>query len=327
MTNTSHTIADIERDTGLSKDTLRVWERRYGFPTPVRDTQGERRYDDGQLLRLRHIRRLIDAGHRPGAIVALPLDALLALSSDTQGAEIRMSAPAGASSGDPDAPDLPDHLRQWMNLLRRHQTRGLRASINQYLLAHGLSALVRDGLAPMNALVGQSWLEGRLAVFEEHLYTEVVLRVLRQAISQAAAGRSAQPPQVLLTTVPGEQHQLGLMMAEAMMVLEGCETVALGVQTPLPDIAQATKACQAQVVALGFSAATVARDARDALEQLRSLLPPHIDIWTGGQCAGLARRPRTREAVAGHTHLARLEDIGEAVARWRAGGMSAGVTA
>ena len=30
-------IAAVERDTGLSKDTLRVWERRYGFPSPGRD--------------------------------------------------------------------------------------------------------------------------------------------------------------------------------------------------------------------------------------------------------------------------------------------------
>ncbi|MCK7493491.1 MAG: MerR family transcriptional regulator [Comamonadaceae bacterium] len=34
----------MERDTGLSKDTLRVWERRYGFPLPGRDALGERTY-------------------------------------------------------------------------------------------------------------------------------------------------------------------------------------------------------------------------------------------------------------------------------------------
>ncbi|MET1081887.1 MAG: MerR family transcriptional regulator, partial [Burkholderiales bacterium] len=27
-------IATVERDTGLSKDTLRMWERRYQFPRP-----------------------------------------------------------------------------------------------------------------------------------------------------------------------------------------------------------------------------------------------------------------------------------------------------
>ena len=40
----SLSIAAVERDTGLSKDTLRVWERRYGFPTPDRDGFGERAY-------------------------------------------------------------------------------------------------------------------------------------------------------------------------------------------------------------------------------------------------------------------------------------------
>jgi len=32
-----YNISAVERDTGLSKDTLRVWERRYGFPKPLRD--------------------------------------------------------------------------------------------------------------------------------------------------------------------------------------------------------------------------------------------------------------------------------------------------
>ena len=52
-------IAAVERDTGLSKDTLRVWERRYGFPAPMRDRFGERLYPLEQVDRLRLIRRLM----------------------------------------------------------------------------------------------------------------------------------------------------------------------------------------------------------------------------------------------------------------------------
>jgi hypothetical protein len=63
-------IAAIERDTGLSKDTLRVWERHYGFPVPMRDSQGERSYPLDQLQRLRAIKRLIDGRHRPGVSCA-----------------------------------------------------------------------------------------------------------------------------------------------------------------------------------------------------------------------------------------------------------------
>ena len=88
-TPAGHSIADVERDTGLSKDTLRVWERRYGFPMPVRDALGERQYDNEQLIRLRHIRRLIDAGHRPGGVVALPLIELIALDTQQQARRIQ----------------------------------------------------------------------------------------------------------------------------------------------------------------------------------------------------------------------------------------------
>ena len=51
-------IAAVERDTGLGKDTLRVWERRYGFPQPQRDSSGERIYPLDQVEKLRVIKRL-----------------------------------------------------------------------------------------------------------------------------------------------------------------------------------------------------------------------------------------------------------------------------
>jgi len=66
-------ISAVERDTGLSKDTLRVWERRYGFPNPQRDAFGERIYPLDQVDRLRVIRRLMDIGHRPGKIIGLDI--------------------------------------------------------------------------------------------------------------------------------------------------------------------------------------------------------------------------------------------------------------
>ncbi len=316
MTEAAHTIADVERDTGLSKDTLRVWERRYGFPLPLRDDQGERRYDGEQLLRLRHIRRLLDAGHRPGRVVPLPLPQLLAL--DTQARPQRMQGAFKKAAAPPanTAENGPD-LSHWMALLRDQRSQPLYQAMQQWLLVHGLASLVRDVIAPMNRRVGQAWLDGELAVFEEHLYTELVQRLLRTGLSQVAAASALRPPKVLLTTVPGEVHTLGLLMAECMLVLEGCETLSLGAQTPLSDIAEAAQACRADVVALGFSSALKPRDARTALEQLLPQLPAHVLLWTGGQCLALQSGTRGAAPLPGHTHMAELDQIAQAVARWR----------
>lgn len=314
MTNSSHTIADVERDTGLSKDTLRVWERRYGFPNPVRDPLGERRYDDAQVMHLRHLRRMLDAGFRAGQVVPLPLAELLALPVDQDLAPSAESDPASRQPCQPTGP----HIDTWMAVLRQHDARSLRSTMDQYLLAHGLGRLVRDGIAPMNAQVGQSWLAGNLAIFEEHLYAEVVQQVLRQALSQLASQRPPQPPRVLLTTVPGEPHALGLLMAECEMALAGCDTLALGVQTPLAEIAAAARACRADVVALGFSAVLNPREVRAALTQLRAQMPAERALWSGGLCPTLKTSGRGSLKLPGHRHLPSLDDIAPAVSHWRA---------
>jgi DNA-binding transcriptional MerR regulator len=57
-------ISAVERETGLSEDMLRKWETRYGFPTPLRDANGERIHAAEQVSRLRLIKRLMDADFR-----------------------------------------------------------------------------------------------------------------------------------------------------------------------------------------------------------------------------------------------------------------------
>ena len=72
-------ISAVERETGLSKDVLRMWERRYGFPRPARDDNGERQYTQAETAKLRAIKRLMDIGVRPGKIIGLSAEELNAL--------------------------------------------------------------------------------------------------------------------------------------------------------------------------------------------------------------------------------------------------------
>ena len=82
--NQLYPIGVIERDTGIGRDTLRVWERRYGFPDPLRNTKGERVYPERQLRHLQRIRRLLDRGMRPGKLLPLTEDALDGLEARLQ---------------------------------------------------------------------------------------------------------------------------------------------------------------------------------------------------------------------------------------------------
>ena len=69
-------INAVERETGVTKELLRMWERRYNFPAPQRDAQGDRVYPVDQVAKLRLVRRLIDAGYRPSKLMSLSSDDL-----------------------------------------------------------------------------------------------------------------------------------------------------------------------------------------------------------------------------------------------------------
>ena len=296
------TISDVERDTGVPKETLRVWERRYDFPQPDRDHNGERLYPADQVQRLRLVKRLLDHGYRPGKIMHLGHDELTEL--------------VGKAGTETPAPNADDpELRQCVELIKSHKMYELRQRMAQALLQMGLQRFVIELVAPLTTLVGESWSAGNLAVFEEHLFAEALQSVMRNAISAAnqQAGQAAASPRILLTTVPQERHGLGLLMAEALFALQGAHCVSLGVQTPLNDIVEAARVQQADIVALSFSSVMSPRAAIENVSELQNRLGDSVQVWAGGSCAALARRQLGPQCVLD------LHDIAGAVSRWRAG--------
>ena len=296
-------IAAVERDTGLSKDTLRVWERRYGFPQPVRDANGERVYPADQVDKLRLLKRLMDQGHRPGKIAERPIEQLQAL------AEAGNGRPAARSlEGPPD----DGALRPFLQMIVEHRVDDLRRELSLLTVKAGLARFVTDVIAPLTALVGEAWARGELAIFEEHLYTESVQGVLRNAITSIP--HPGDSPRVLLTTVPQEPHGLGVLMAEAMFALEGARCVPLGVRTPVMEIVRGAESQRIDIVALSFSSVVSPYQVIESLKELRAQLPLATELWAGGSSPVLQRRP-----PAGVRVLGRLDDVAPAVAGWRSG--------
>jgi DNA-binding transcriptional MerR regulator len=290
-------ISAVERETGLSKDVLRMWERRYGFPKPGRDDNGERHYAAGEVSRLRAIKRLMDVGMRPGKIVRCTSAELTALAE--QRIERRKEAVEPAIE------------RDIVTLLQAHDPSGLQHALANLLMRQGLRRFVLETLTALNRAVGEAWIRGTLQIFEEHLYAEQLQVALRTAIN--AFPRQAGTPRVLLTTFPGEQHGLGLLMVEALLVPEGAQCISLGVQTPMEDIRRAGLAHGADVIALSFSAAFPVRQASEGLALLRRQLLPNVTLWAGGEMTR-----RVRKTLPGVTLIPDLAAITAALENWRA---------
>lgn len=302
-------IAAVERETGLSKDTLRVWEKRYGFPAPTRDSAGDRLYSAADVQRLKLIRRLLDGGLRPGRVVGLDDAQLQGLLAAQQPA-----ATAGLSRTNDQGHTASSVLEELLHAIGTHDPRALRHGLNHAQLRMGLGAFVTELVAPLTTAVGDAWAQGRFEIYEEHLYTEVLTGVLRHAIATLAPQPEPLGPKVLLTTLPQEQHGLGLLMVEALLALEGCTCVSLGTQTPLTDIAQAARAHRVDVVALSFSNVHKPALVKASLRELRAQLAPATALWVGGACSALYQGPLT-----GVIAVAQLSALQPLVAQWRNG--------
>ena len=287
-------IAIVERDTGIAKDTLRIWERRYGFPRPQRDANGERNYSVEEVEKLRTIKRLMDRGMRPGKLIALPLSELR---------EMAQAMPARARSRDEQR--VVDSV---IDLTTRQQAGELRVYLHKLLIQQGLRAFVSQTLARLNQDIGDAWARGVISVAHEHIYTQSVQTVLHGLIAaqQVSQGR----PRILLTTVPGELHTLGLLMAEALWTADGAECVSLGTQFPVADVPAVVADGRIDIVALSFSQAFSSSQALASLRTLRANLPGTVEIWAGGAALGGRRK------VEGVRILGPIESAADALADW-----------
>ena len=295
-------IASVEQATGIARATLRIWERRYGFPHPGRDERGERSYSGDQVQKLRVIAELMGRGHRPGRIVQLTLAQLATLKAAVGE---QASAGAGAARERFDDPVFPP--------LRAQDLPGAVRQLGAELEAAGLEAFVTGRLARLNVLVGQAWARGELQVHEEHLYAEAVQQVLRPQLAHMPRPPEDARPRVLLATFPGESHGLGLLMAHALLALAGAQVSSLGVRVPVAQLLSAAAAYRADIVGLSFTASINPAHAVRGLEQLRAELPSRVAIWAGGTAPVLQRH-----RIDGVQPMPGIGDVLPAVARWRA---------
>ena len=289
MTNTEaiYPIGIVERDTGIARDTLRVWERRYGFPEPSRNDKGERTYSESQLRQLQRVRRLLDQGLRPGKLLRLSATDLDQLEARLQSRE--------SVQRDAEITDLLDaicaiDLNATRALLqRRYQQQGMEPFLNKTIV-------------PLLASVGEMWAGGQLQIYQEHFLSQQLVQFLNTEITRLQ--RTARKPVVLLATLPNEEHTLGLLMVAAVLSSRGITAINLGAEVPMDQIAHAVDQMRADIVGVTFSGAYQYSSIRRHLVELRELISDDIDIWVGGE--GVRRLRKLPDGIVKFTSL---EDI------------------
>lgn len=169
----------------------------------------------------------------------------------------------------------------------------LQKAFSQYPLKDFLGHVVD----PLLEWVGFAWAEGSLGIHQEHLVTEILEDFLRQM-------RLALPVQpskgsVLLATLPGERHRLGLLMAALLYASKGVRVELLGIDLPVASIANAARTLHVDRVAVSLSIQSSGELTRRLLMDLLERLPPNCRLLIGGQGAARTRKVEGVERMTG----------------------------
>jgi len=284
----THRIHRVARLTGLSKDVIRVWERRYGLVKPSRSSNRYREYSDGEVALLRFVKAQMEQGATIGTLAAEGHDSLIA--------RMRIATPVSAEEQKPHERLLDDLIGSLDPLDKA----GFERRLNGAVAVIPFEEAVRRILLPLQRRIGELWHQGRLNTAVEHYVTKIVQQKLFSVMNQLPVNEFG--PRVLIACPEGETHEIGAQAVAYIAATKGCHVYYLGPNLPSSDLMTFCEKIKPDLVLLSL---TDVKAEAAALQQLKELeqLATRWSVAVGGQGA-LAIGDRLRD-----TKIELLDDL------------------
>ncbi|MEW4569110.1 MerR family transcriptional regulator [Tautonia sp. JC769] len=276
LSQAHYSIAAVSKLSGVSCHTLRVWERRYGFPIPERLASGHRRYPAQQVDLICQVARRCQFGGSIAQHIA----------------EARAGHPPPPSPVDQQAqtPPVTGHLMtELIDTLQRADARSAEAIYRR--LTGGLSPeeIANAILTPALTDAGERLFRKDCSLVEERLATMFFLRKLAALVDDAQRANAAPRGRVIVFVMQGDRHEGGALMLSLALELAGWRSLFLGADLPIHEVQRGIERWQPVAVGVSLSLSRNIRKRFDELESLRG-----APIFVGGRSLlnyqGLARR-------------------------------------
>ena len=259
----AYPMRTVVKLTGLTPETVRAWERRYGAVEPARTAGSARRYSGAEVSRLKLLRLVSEAGFSIGSVAKLSQSALEELLSRGSHAEPVLSPLVG--------------LRErYMQALVRFDATGMQALLAQAAVAYPPRTLVLELLAPTMRAIGEGWTRGEITIAMEHLATAQI-RSLIEGFTRAVP-LPPDAPRIVLATSEGQHHDLGLAMGALLVAQQGVEPVMIGADVPFADLAGVLDETRAQILVLAYLHELPSAEAKRVRARLRALAKK-VPLW------------------------------------------------
>lgn len=235
----THRIHRVSKLTGLSKDVVRVWERRYGLVKPLRSANRYREYTDEDVALLRFLKEELDRGQSIGALAVEGREAVLQ--------RMRATAPPAPQQLTPHG-HLLDELVALLDPLDKSR---FEQKLNGAVAVIPFEEAIQRILLPLQRRVGELWHQGRVNVAVEHYVTKLVQQKLFSVMNQLPVNELG--PRVLIACPEGESHEIGAQAVAYVAATRGCHVYYLGPNLPVPDLSAFCERIKPDLVLLSLT--------------------------------------------------------------------------
>jgi DNA-binding transcriptional MerR regulator len=265
-------IGELARRTGVSPELLRAWEQRYGLLQPTRTAGGFRLYSAADEARVRRMQ-----GHVANGLAA------------AQAAQLSLSAEPAPSSAPSAAAMLDDEASTLAESLDRLDESAANSALDRLFSAYTVETVLQEVVLPYLHRLGQRWEAGEVSVAQEHFASNLLRGRLLGLAQGWGQGRG---PAAVLACLPGEHHELGLLVFGVALRRRGWRITYLGTNSPIDAVADITRSlAPAVVVLLSINPDNFLDHARQ-IEQLAKQV--QVVIAGPGATPEVARQTQTR---------------------------------
>lgn len=220
----TYNLRAVTRETGLSPETLRAWERRYEVIKPQRTPGGHRLYT------LRDIRLLkwLVGQQQQGLSISRAVELWRTLQESGQDP----LAVAGTETLTQTGTSNLEELRQiWVAACLDFNESAAEQILSEAFAVAVPEMVVVEVLQKGVSMIGQLWYEGQATVQQEHFATSLASRRLHSLM--AAAPPISRSGRILAACPPGEEHEFVLLLISSLLRRQGWEIIYLGANVPL----------------------------------------------------------------------------------------------
>ncbi len=275
-----HGIKTVATQTGLTQFTIRAWEKRYDVVTPLRTETNRRLYSEADILRLTLLRLATETGHSIGRIADLPTEALLEIIG-TEGMIAQI--PAIAKEAVSEETSLRFYIASCLAAVKQFQTQALESTLFAASVAFSQPVFLEKLITPLMQEIGEQWRTGTLRIAQEHLALAIV-RTLLGGMHQGF-DVSASMPNIVVSTPPGQLHEIGALIAGTTAASQGWRVTYLGPNLPAEEIVGCAAENSAKAVGLSIIYPTDDPSMADELQKLRRGLGEDVAVFIGGSGA------------------------------------------